>query len=239
MIWRLIGMLQGEMSEQDMSALMVEFAAVSVVLLLCLPLHEYAHGWMAKKLGDDTAWLHGRLTLNPAKHLDLFGTLMILFIGFGYAKPVPVNPRNFKNGKYKKGMALTAAAGPLSNLMLAVIFCLASQLSYMAFLSTGSEVLNLIWLLLGIVSFRNIALAVFNLIPFPPLDGSRILDLVLPYKASRFIAMHENIFRWAVILLIFLGTPIFSVALFIFRGLTSLVGLPFSVQLPVWNIVSN
>ncbi|MCL1952905.1 MAG: site-2 protease family protein, partial [Oscillospiraceae bacterium] len=132
MLWRLIGMLKGDMSAMDMSGLMVEFAATAAVVLLCLPVHECAHAWTAKKLGDDTAWMHGRLTLNPSKHLDLFGTLMILVVGFGYAKPVPVNPRNFKNGKYKRGMALTAAAGPLSNLILAVIFCLAAYLAAMA-----------------------------------------------------------------------------------------------------------
>ena len=237
MLLQLFRGLQGDASV-DMVGVMVSFAAVAVAMILCLPMHECAHAWAAKKLGDNTAWMHGRLTLNPAKHLDLFGTLLLLVVGFGYAKPVPVNPRNFKNGKYKKGMALTAAAGPLSNLILAVIFCLASQLAYLVYRrSGGDEMLDLVWWMLGIIAYRNVALAVFNLIPFPPLDGSRILDLILPRKASMFIAEHENVFRWGVFLLIFLGSPIGFVAELIFDGMAALVGLPFGVQLPIWNII--
>ena len=232
MIWQLLqGFIHGDAADVDMAGLLMTLAATAVVLILCLPMHEFAHAWMAKKMGDNTAWMHGRLTLNPSKHLDLVGTLMILFIGFGYAKPVPVNPRNFNNGKYKQGMALTAAAGPVSNLILAVIFCLLTYACYAVNRSLRSDALELVWQMLGIVSFRNIGLAVFNLIPFPPLDGSRILDLILPGKVSRFIDEHENIFRYGIYLLLFFGSPIGKFSVLLFNGLSYIIGLPFNAHL--------
>jgi len=227
MIWKLLGMLRGEYSEMQTAALLVNFAAMAVVLLLCLPMHEFAHAWAARKLGDDTAWMHGRLTLNPSKHLDLFGTLMILFVGFGYAKPVPVNARNFKN--YKKGMALTAAAGPLSNLIMAVVFCILAN--FMAFFQ-GDAPGDAYVLLFGFVYTLfsvNVALMVFNLIPFPPLDGSRILDLILPHKISMFLARYEHIMRWAVFALLIFSRPISDLAELAARGIDALVSLPFSL----------
>jgi len=225
MIWQLIRGMQGDLTDLDMAALMVSFAAMAVVLLLCLPMHEYAHAWAAKKLGDDTAWMHGRLTLNPAKHLDLFGTLMILFVGFGYAKPVPVNPRNFKD--YKKGMALTAVAGPLSNLILAVAFCLLAYIAALFTIDTHNDLAFLVRDFFRIIFFSNVTLMVFNLIPFPPLDGSRILDLVLPSKISVFLAQHENILRWGVfVLLLFRGVIGFLSSL-VASGIAFLIGLPF------------
>jgi len=230
MLWRLIGMLKGDMSAMDMSGLMVEFAATAAVVLLCLPVHECAHAWTAKKLGDDTAWMHGRLTLNPSKHLDLFGTLMILVVGFGYAKPVPVNPRNFKNGKYKRGMALTAAAGPLSNLILAVIFCLAAYLAAMAGRG-GNDLADLLEDFFFKVFGINVSLVIFNLIPFPPLDGSRILDLILPHKVSMFLSQYENILRWAVFALLIFSSPIGELSRLASNGISRLVGLPFPFYL--------
>jgi len=227
MIWQLIRGMQGDLSDLDMAALLVNFAAMAVVLLLCLPMHEFAHAWAAKKLGDDTAWMHGRLTLNPSKHLDLFGTLMILVVGFGYAKPVPVNPRNFKD--YKKGMALTAAAGPLSNLVMAVVFCVI--VNFMWYFQ-GNEPGEEYRLLLGFVytlSSVNVSLMVFNLIPFPPLDGSRILDLVLPHKISIFLAQHEQIMRWAVFALLLFSSPISGLSRLVAQGIDALVSLPFNV----------
>jgi len=227
MIWRLLGGLRGEVSDTDMSMLMVEFAAIAVVMFLCLPVHEYAHGWAAKKLGDDTAWMHGRLTLNPAKHLDLVGTLMLLFVGFGYAKPVPVNPRNFKN--YKKSMALTAAAGPLSNLIMAVIFCVISNFMWFFLPGEPGDAFLLLDVFITTLFYANVALMVFNLIPFPPLDGSRILDLILPYKASRFLAQYEHILRWAVFILIFFNGPISWLSGLAAYAIEAVVGFPFGL----------
>ena len=229
MIFQLLrGLLSGDVSDMDMSALLVSFAAVALVLILCLPAHEFAHAWAAKKLGDDTAFMHGRLTLNPSKHLDLFGTLMILVVGFGYAKPVPVNPRNFKD--YKKGMALTAAAGPLSNLIMALFFCLITN--FMWYFRPADGLDDIYRLLLGFFYMMfsvNVTLMVFNLIPFPPLDGSRILDLILPHKASVFLARYEHIMRWAVFALLLFRGAIGWAADLAARGIDALVSLPFEL----------
>jgi len=227
MIWQLIRGMQGDLSDLDMAALLVNFAAMAVVLLLCLPMHEYAHAWAAKKLGDDTAWMHGRLTLNPSKHLDIFGTLMILMVGFGYAKPVPVNPRNFKN--YKKGMALTAAAGPLSNLIMAVAFCVVVNFMWYFQPAEPDDVFRLLYGFFSTLFSVNVSLMVFNLIPFPPLDGSRILDLVLPGKISMFLAEHENVMRWAVFALLIFSSPISWLSGLAVRGIDTLVSLPFDL----------
>lgn len=223
MIWQLLRGLRGGLSDEAMVSMLVNVAATAAVLIFCLPVHEYAHGWTAKKLGDNTAWLNGRLTLNPSKHLDLLGTLMIIFVGFGYAKPVPVNPRNFKN--HKKGMAITAAAGPLSNLILAVIICIIYNILYL--LPLEGDFLGLLVMFFGQLFFINVALMVFNLIPVPPLDGSRILDLFLPNKASWFIAEHQHIFRWAVYALLIFSSPINWLATNVALGIDWLVGLPF------------
>jgi len=225
MVWQLIqGFLYGDVADIDMARLLVRFAATALVLIFCLPMHEFAHAWSAKKLGDDTAWMHGRLTLNPSKHLDLFGTLMILFVGFGYAKPVPVNPRNFKN--YRKGMALTAAAGPLSNLIMAVLFCLIHNVLWL-FPANGSDLLPMLRDFFWYVFVANVSLMVFNLIPFPPLDGSRILDLLLPAKWSDFIAQYEHVLRWAVFVLLLFSGPISWISGWVAMGIDAFVGLPF------------
>jgi len=225
MLWQLIqGFLYGGVEDIDMARMLVRFAATAVVLILCLPIHEFAHAWAAKKLGDETAAMHGRLTLNPSKHLDLVGTLMILFVGFGYAKPVPVNPRNFKH--YKKGMALTAAAGPLSNLILAVLFCIVYNALWL-FPANGNDLIPMLRDFFGYVFAINVTLMVFNLIPFPPLDGSRILDLLLPAKWSDFIAQYEHIMRWGVFVLLLFRGAIGWLAGWVITGIDTLVGLPF------------
>ncbi len=172
-----------------------------VPLLLSLTVHEFAHAWSAYKLGDDTARRMGRLTLNPLAHMDLFGTFLLPLMGvpFGWAKPVPINPAGFsRNISMSKGMMVTAAAGPVSNLVLALGCVLGLQVLAKflpGFDSPGSALAQL----LGFAFMLNINLAIFNLIPVPPLDGSRILEGILPYRFRQF---WENLSRYSFIILI-------------------------------------
>ena len=153
-----------------------------VAILLCLIIHGVSHGLAAYHLGDPTAKMNNRLSLNPLRHLDLFGTLMMVVVGFGWAKPVPVDPRYFK--KPKQGMALTALAGPVSNFVLAFISALAVN-GLMGAVSVKGEGTALITAarFFYLLVLLNIGLGIFNLIPFPPLDGSKVLAMFLPDRA--------------------------------------------------------
>lgn len=142
-----------------------------VALLAAVTVHECAHAWMADRLGDPTPRLQGRLSLNPIVHLDLLGSILLLLTGFGWAKPVGVNPRYFTD--WRKGMMLVAAAGPLANITLLFLLGLLFQLDLFAtFTLAGRLLMTVIWI--------NAILAIFNLLPIPPLDGSKILAGVLP-----------------------------------------------------------
>ena len=158
-------------------------------IMIALSFHEAAHGYIAYKMGDPTARNLGRLTLNPVKHLDLFGTLCMLLVGYGWAKPVPINTRYFKN--QKKGMALSALAGPVTNLALGLIgillyrvIALLSMTDTMKSAIISSDtVYNLfvaVFMLLNLFSLYNFCFALFNMIPIPPFDGSRVLFAFLP-----------------------------------------------------------
>ena len=159
-----------------------------IVILICFPVHECAHAWMADRLGDHTGRLRGRISLNPLRHLDYMGTVMLLLAGIGYAKPVPVNPAHFKNRK--RDMAITAAAGPLSNLLMAVLFLLIMRAVPM--LPLGRETANLVLQLLTYAAYINVSLAIFNLLPIPPLDGSKVLAAVLPDGVSGSMRRYER-----------------------------------------------
>ncbi len=139
-------------------------------ILLGITVHEFFHGYTAYKLGDPTPKIAGRLTLNPFKHLDIIGTIMLLFFRFGWAKPVPVNPYNFKNPK--TGIIYVSLAGPLSNIATAALFGVITRIT-MAFLYT--EWIKPLVMIFILVVLYNIILGLFNLLPFPPLDGSKIL----------------------------------------------------------------
>ena len=167
--------------------------------LLCITLHELSHGLAAYCLGDPTAKNHGRLTLNPLRHLDVRGLLMMVVFHFGWAKPVPVNMNRFRNPK--RGMAITALAGPFSNLVIAAVFLLLYGFFYLPLSMNGSYLAGSVLTMLHTTAYLSISLAVFNLLPIPPLDGSKILFSVLPDSAYRKLMRYE---RYGMILLILL-----------------------------------
>ena len=162
--------------------------------LICITLHELSHGFVAWKLGDPTAKNAGRLTLNPIKHLDVMGILMMVVFRFGWAKPVPVNMYRFQNPK--KGMAITALAGPAANVVITVVFLFVYGLLFRALGGTGF-VLKTIY----ITAYLSISFAIFNLIPISPLDGSKILFSVLPSERYAQLMRYE---RYGMILLLVL-----------------------------------
>lgn len=171
------------------------------VVFVCSPIHELSHAFVAYKLGDNTAKREGRLTFNPIKHIDPIGMIMILLFGIGYAKPVPVDMRNFKNPK--QGMALVALAGPVSNLLMAWISCF--MMYAVAAFGGTSTVMKFVYLFFMFSTYINISLGVFNLIPIPPLDGSKILAAVLPNKVYYKYMMYERYVMIALMLLLFSG----------------------------------
>ena len=177
-------------------------------ILLALTVHEVAHGWMAMKLGDPTARNLGRLTLNPLKHLDPVGTLCMIFFHFGWARPVPINSRYFR--KPRRDMALTALAGPVSNICMGLFGILLFQIFLTIFTAHTAEgfLFNIQLSALTLLQYffsLNISLAVFNLLPVPPLDGSRIFLTFLPPKYYFGIMQYERYIQLALMVLLYLG----------------------------------
>ncbi len=204
----------------------------AVVLILTIPVHEAAHAYAAYKLGDNTARYQGRLTLDPMRHFDLMGSISLIFLGIGWAKPVPVNPNNFKNRK--AGMALSAAAGPISNLILAFVSTIIYKIVfYVGALNQGNTFLPIIEDLFWYMMVVNISLAVFNMMPFPPFDGSRILGYFLPDKAYFKFMQHERTIFFIVLVAVYAGlfnTPlnfITSNTIGFFDSITSFVDTAF------------
>lgn len=186
------------------------YALSALAVIISLTVHEFSHAFAAYKLGDPTARNFGRLTLNPIKHIDIFGALCMLFFHFGWAKPVPVNDRYFKHPR--RDFALTSVAGPISNIILAIVFgflYLLLKNSAAGVLSYGSEfVINLfgnVLTFVGLMHIINVGLAVFNLIPIPPLDGSRLIGLLLPERIYDKMLEYERYIYFVLLGWLFLG----------------------------------
>lgn len=177
-------------------------------LLLAITFHEFAHAFAADKLGDDTPRMQGRLTLNPLGHLDPVGSVMLLFAGFGWGKPVEVNPRNYdRRFSMEKADAIVSISGPLMNffsaIVLTIIYCFIYKFASSMFLV--SKIGSIILLMLNIAISINVGLGVFNLIPLPPLDGSKVIKPFLPYNAKNWIENNEKIFEILFVVLWIMG----------------------------------
>ncbi|AFM42187.1 Zn-dependent protease [Desulfosporosinus acidiphilus SJ4] len=199
-------------------------------LLIGFAFHEYAHAWVADRLGDPTPGSQGRLTMNPLAHLDVFGTLMALLYQFGWAKPVMINPRYFKGNK-QRGRMLVALAGPISNLLVAFLALFAWYIS-MHWLH-GTDWSSVIERVFSSIVFMNLGLGIFNLLPIPPLDGFSILAGILPERFARYLYLLEQ--YGMIILVILLFTDILNVVLYpamngiasVYQTIISLILTPF------------
>lgn len=190
-----------------MNDMIVEFLIKALVLFTALPVHEFAHGWVATKFGDDTPRIQGRLTLSPFVHLDIIGSLCMLFTGFGWAKPVMVNKSKFKHRKI--GSICVALAGPLANILLALIVMIIIKSLEFAHIDMNSNLHWVFWYLIVL----NTGLAVFNLLPVPPLDGSQVLLAVLSPKVQYKVMQYQ---------------------MYIFIGLLLFIQLPFVQYIITW-----
>lgn len=215
----------------DLSSVVAQVLALIFVIVCILPLHELAHGWVAYKLGDPTAKLERRLTLNPLASVDPVGIVWLFLFGFGWAKPVPVDTRYFK--KPKRDMAIVALAGPVSNVLAGFVGALiANGLVVTAGFTGVNDVLVFFYSLLSYYVTVNVTLAAFNLLPIPPLDGSRILGAFLSDRALATYYRYQNIFVMVLFVLMFSGAfsgPLYMIESAMARGIYWLAGLPFKL----------
>lgn len=225
--------LQNFLNNLDVSALRT-LAISAIASLVCIILHECAHGFAADCMGDHTARRNGRLSWNPVRHIDAFGLLMMVTVGVGWAKPVPVDARNFKHPK--RGMAITALAGPVSNFLLAAAALFLAGVLYRLPLGSMSDALwtaySFVWMLLVRVAVLSVGLGLFNLIPIPPLDGSKVLFSFLPERIYFFILRYERYVMLAVMLVMWSGVfdaPLNAAIRAVLRVLCTLTGFPQTV----------
>lgn len=205
----------------------------ALAALIALTVHEFSHGYAAYRLGDPTAKAMGRLSLNPLRHLDPIGALCLVFFHFGWAKPVPINPNNFK--KPKRDFALTALAGPASNFLLAFLssffyLLLYTLFSSFAFPNAGMlRVAQNLLYFLYVFHLVNLGLALFNLFPLPPLDGSRLLGVILPEKAYFGIMKYERTIYYIMLGWMFFGSAAASV----------LMAIPGAANIPALSVIAD
>lgn len=226
-------MLRTILSGGDFVEIITGLLSTAFVVFFTLPILQYAQAWVATKLGDETPRLSGRLTLSPLAHIDVLGAIMIFIVGFGYGKPVPVNMYNFKVKNKKAGLALVALSMPVTCIILASVFILLSNICSVIY-AHGAMPLELAEIIASFFYYAaivNISLAVFSLIPIPPLSGSRILFAFIPDRYYYKIMQYER--QIMIVMMILLLTGAFSrpISLFtslIYNGLTALISLPFN-----------
>ena len=214
----------------DFASIIIYILSSLAVIFLTLPVHEFAHGFAATKLGDPTPRYQGRMTLNPFAHIDWIGAACILLFGFGWAKPVQVNSNNFRNPK--RDMAVTALAGPLSNLIVAFAALLINNILSLIALKTLFSAFYYIGFFFYYIALINVSLAVFNLIPIPPLDGSRLLSALLPYRYYYALMRYERYIFFGLIALLWIGVldiPLNFLSGAVMSFLKSIAGLPFKL----------
>lgn len=197
-------------------------------VLVAITFHEYAHAFAADKLGDDTPRRQGRLNLNPLTHLDPIGTIMLVFAGFGWGKPVEIEPRNFnRNIKMTVGEMIVSAAGPIMNILLAFVFAIIYfSIERFAPGFGQTQFGSIIMILIAICISTNVGLGIFNLIPLPPLDGSKIINGFLPYNIRNWFSNYYQIFYFAFIVIWIsgiAGTLISPVIDVVYSGIMTLV----------------
>ena len=212
----------------DIVDLIIYVSSIAFVVFCATPLHEFAHALIAVKLGDDTPRLRGRLTINPMAHIDKRGALMIFLFGFGYAKPVEVRMRRFK--KPKRDMALVALAGPVSNILQSLVLLFIYNALYYFGSANGNVLMTYMGLFFFYAAVINVNLAVFNLLPIPPLDGSRLMTALLPSKYYYKIMQYERYIMIGLFVLLFTGilsTPLSFLSGAVLSLLDAVASLPF------------
>lgn len=225
MLSNIISFIRGDM---EPLTFILYLGSICFVVFCATPLHEYAHALIAVKLGDETPRNSGRLTINPTAHIDPIGAVMIFLFGFGYAKPVPVRMRNFNNPK--RDMALVALAGPLSNLIQALILMFVYGACVKISYASSGNLFAYLSLFFYFAAVINTNLAVFNLIPIPPLDGSRLLTALLPSRYYYKLMQYERYIMIGLFILLFTGIlsmPLSALSGLIMKLFESLVSLIF------------
>lgn len=229
-IFVLIGLTRYLTDTSELITLLLTIPAV----LIAITFHEFAHAFAADKLGDDTPRRQGRLNLNPLSHLDPIGSIMLIFAGFGWGKPVEINPRNFtRKISMSTGEAIVSIAGPLMNFLLAIVFSIIFfAIGRFALAFALTQVGTIIMTLINVTVIINVGLGVFNLIPLPPLDGSKVLRSILPHKGREWLDRYSQIFYIVFLLLWITGiageiiTPIINV---VYNGIFLGIGTLFTL----------